>query len=452
MAYRPHLHLACIAALSAAISHPAFAQAEYEPDDVGQAIEEFVETCRPLYEELDAAVAEAGVADASYRRIPGLPFLRGSRTLASFAPPLSDLHRAGEWLMQMRFNDAFSREIEMQSLGWPAQKVAVTMSDIRLCAVWLSALELQEPERWQQLLAQVAPDAPVADNQGLQRQLESLRAPATSTDGYQVAMTPPPAPEAAEVLAQFDELPRDPLGRTGMVSDAWQALAARYAPALARASEKAPAPAVGTLGWADAGLVVEQRAPTLYYLPTFVRVNQQTLLQFNYFAWRAKDKQPPQGHAWRVTLDEAGLPLLYESIAQNGENYQWRHAQQDADERAGHAFTHEGADALTTLPRTAAQPTTVYALELYENVLKLPTDAQQIRSAFDPQGRLRGTDARQPSFQHGHIPVAALGGLAFNDPRLTTALIRLREDEGIVAMGRAPGEGASAADEGLHAR
>ncbi|MBY8967149.1 hypothetical protein KHP57_15690 [Algiphilus sp. NNCM1] len=434
MPFWPRLHLSWMAALIGAASQPAFAQSDYEPDDVGQAIEEFVATCRPLYEELDAAVAEAGVGDASYRRIPGLPFLRGSRTLASFAPPLSDLHRAGEWLMQMRFNDAFSREIEMQSLGWPAQKVAVTMSDIRLCAVWLSALELQEPERWQQLLDDVAPRSGIADTQSVRQRLEKLRVSLTDKDARRVVMAPPSSPEAAQVLAQFEKLPRDPLGRTGMVSDAWQALAAHYAPALIRTSDEAHAPTIGTLRWEDATLVIEARTPTLYYQPAFVRVADHTLLQFNYFAWRSQDEQSLEGHAWRVTLNEAGMPLLYETIDQSGQNYQWREARRDADERPAAAFTRRDEAGLTVLPRAASTTTTVYALEPYETVLKLPTDAGGIRSAFDPQGRLRNADAGQRSFQYGHIPVAALDGLPFNDPRLTAQLIDMRDGGGTLAI------------------
>lgn len=73
--------------------------------------------------------------------------------------------------------------------------------------------------------------------------------------------------------------------------------------------------------------VIATQHPVIYWYPTFTRLNQKILLQLNYGFWFPE--RPPQngfdiyagpldGLLWRVTLDEQGKPLVYDSIHQCG--------------------------------------------------------------------------------------------------------------------------------------
>lgn len=81
--------------------------------------------------------------------------------------------------------------------------------------------------------------------------------------------------------------------------------------------------AVAAPFWAGQRLAFAADRPTAYTLASFTRLGERNLLQLNYFFWFS-GRKPTQaadlyagdvdGLIWRVTLDEAGEVLLYDSI------------------------------------------------------------------------------------------------------------------------------------------
>lgn len=184
--------------------------------------------------------------------------------------------------------------------------------------------------------------------------------------------------------------------------------------------------------------------PTVYYLPTFTRVGDEMLLQFNYVMW-FRDSAPQgddgslRGRVWRVTLDSDGEALVHETIATTGEDYRWVSA--DSDVLTGDGGASEGR-----VPRIAAfarvkdgaSPVVAdsarrdadhrYELLSYDDLLFLPTEGGGTRSVFDAEGRLLKTRSGN-ALDHQQLQHIRVGGdaddPAFYDAELLRRLVNL---------------------------
>lgn len=411
-------------------------------DDPRQAMEEILPNCLPRFTDIDARIEKAGVADASYHRVPGFPYLRSDRLLASFDAELDDPATFDTWMLQLRDNDGFSRDIELRNLGMPDEERANLLTDLRLCAVWLSFLEFAEPEKIAALKAGIQlpePAAPVAKpfdpavETPAPRRLAALRATVTE--------------DAEAILARYEKLPRDELARTGMTNDGWKALAEHYAPTWLTARGHADG-RPGALVWTADGLAVDPAQPTVYFQPTFARVGDLGLVQYHYMLWFARAGGGIDGLIWRVTLDTRGRPLVYDSLDAEGQRHQWFPAQSlevkpDLDLDLGPplgvgaiavTLSSDSHDVLGVQPRQEeGYPLeSTYRLALYEDLLTLPLPAGGTRSAFDARGRLRVKGARQPTlWQLGHLRLQRSDRpLPFDHPRLLEAYFNLPQLSG----------------------
>ena len=72
--------------------------------------------CLSYLEALDGAASAHGVIDAEAARVPGYPFLRTDRFLASFPPGTLDPDTFGEWLERLQALDLDGRRIEIANL------------------------------------------------------------------------------------------------------------------------------------------------------------------------------------------------------------------------------------------------------------------------------------------------------------------------------------------------
>ena len=73
--------------------------------------------CADWVARLDAVTREAGVGDGSAHRLPGYPFLRSDRFLASFADDAADKPAAFEaWVGRLAQLDSEAREVELRNL------------------------------------------------------------------------------------------------------------------------------------------------------------------------------------------------------------------------------------------------------------------------------------------------------------------------------------------------
>src|SRR5690606_21973638 len=156
------------------------------------------------------------------------------------------------WLLQLRDNDNFSREIELRNLGLDTQERSTLLLDLRLCAVWLSFFESSAPERRRALIRAVRTTAETAAAPAASA---SATKPVREHQAQQVWQTDKDD-EAQALLARFSQLPRDALQRTGLTVDGWKALAAEFAPSWTIAStmnESAPA----ALAWDGERLIAD---------------------------------------------------------------------------------------------------------------------------------------------------------------------------------------------------
>jgi hypothetical protein len=403
------------------------------PTDPHAAIARMLPECGPRYAEIDARIARAGVADASYYRVAGFPYLRTDRLMSSFNGELDDDTALEAWLLQLRDNDQFSRDIELRNLGMDPRERTTLLLDLRLCAVWLSFLQSTDPEQRKKMIA--AARVPAAPAVAEARLREAGPLPAAVTRRWH---TPVDAAEVQRLLARYEKLPQDPLRRKGMTSDGWQALAAHFAP-----TWWIEGAAPGTLHWQRDRLAIDAGRPAVYYLPGFARAGEQLLVQFTYFLWFAlAHGEAIDGLIWRVTLDPQGRPLVYDSLRADGGDHRFHLAQallhDDRDASAPPASAIAGvgpvqvrlragsAAAIEVAPQSAeteAGAKHSYTLVPYEVLLTLPRADGTSLSAFDANGLLR--QAGNPIHQWGrHATLASLEA-AFDDPHLIESRFRL---------------------------
>ncbi|MDG4598141.1 MAG: hypothetical protein P9F75_21030 [Candidatus Contendobacter sp.] len=305
--------------------------------------------CLEGYAALDAAVAEHGTTPSAFTRVAGFPYLRVDRFLADFRAQPLDPVKTAAWLTRLNALDQEARGVEWMSLPEsvkvelnrrhaPAETVPVTLAS---CAVALQSADGRDPGR----LALIRARARVADeydtlNQvlglypltivpvdfGVHRYQEEVRARFTRplADGSaQGASRRYGLPAAPPVATEVATIPRDALGIPEPNPVQLQALFAAHAPVW-EVDVVTDADRPGAPYWrADGVPTVDPAQPTVYHYVSHARWRGEPLLQLNYLIWFAARPRtgafdllggPLDGVLWRVTLDRAGRPLLYDSI------------------------------------------------------------------------------------------------------------------------------------------
>ena len=306
--------------------------------------------CEMLFAAQDHAIAAAGTGRSHPHRIAGFPYLRITRLLASYRDAAQDPQRAEAWLARLADADAQARASELALLppagrerleaGWPTDLSAATAA----CRARLLARDRRSPAR----LALLAERAVVADEYstaarafglypltaiglraGVLRWHEAVRArwrlPRAALAGGLPLERYVPAVSAESGVAlgaAGGAMPRDALGLPAPSADRLAALLDRHAPvwvvATAGAADRPGAPR-----HTRDGPAVMTGVPTVYRYASLTRFRGLPRLQLNYLAWfGARPAEGPldplagalDGVIWRVTLDEDGAPLAYDSV------------------------------------------------------------------------------------------------------------------------------------------
>ena len=441
--------------LAAASAH---AQA---PDDAeGTArLQTFLAQCRDKYNKNDARIDASGRRDAGYYRVPGFPYLRSDRLMVSFESLIGDREAFEDWTLQLRDNDAWSREVEFTNMGLRRDERAQLLVDLRLCAVWLTNTELADEATLKRLVQAMRvpgePPLPQAERARAAWRAhvqEEFSAPLAAPEHAVLWQARPPA-DPREVPMGFSGALHDHLGRAGLLVGEWPVLAARYAPQFlidAHGDYDTP----GTAAWRRKAPGVDAAKPAVYYLPAYARVGQRVLVQLNYFAWfsgRGAGDAHMDGLIWRVTLDEDGQPMMYDTIHASGYDQLWfpRRRAAARTDAADPALAPQAAipeselvvrlrsgthDVLRLLPpgQSASAQTRAYELRPYEDLLTLDLPGGKTRSLFDPKGNVPGSAGLR---QWGRHPVTPLAQHYFDDPGLMGELFDI---------GGAPAAGAPA--------
>ncbi len=409
--------------------------------------------CRSWLRSVDRTVAEAGVADASGYRVPGFPYLRVNRFLASFRDEASA--SAGvfdDWARAARRLDREAREVELRNL--PSEKLeslgaaplAVAAARTEACAAELMRSELSAPqarasalsgsavpddyESWNRVLG-LYPVLRIPFSAGVEHWHDDAIAAFTSyasgersdatTLRYAPAAHEPMTPqEVAQLLSSRStgalsqlELSRAELDR----------LFGTFAPVL-EVETGSDDDQVGFVRLnAEGRAVVITAAAVIYRRLAYTRMNGEVLPQLVYTAWfPARPRSSAldvlagrlDGLVFRVTLGRDGLPLVYDSIHPCGCYHMFfptaklrpRPAPDPRDEWAFVPATlpqaqprervvlhvQAGTHYLTGVTIADTAGTRHYTLDDEDSLRSLPVPGGGRRSIYSPDGLVAGSE------------------------------------------------------------
>ena len=308
--------------------------------------------CAAWFVRLDDAIDRTGVRDAEAYRIPGYPYLRANRFLASFRQQVEgDPAAFSVWQWHLRRLDARARTYELGNLpsqslialGVADRPAAVGLTD--RCATLLATLDLGTPEGREALVRRAQVPDDYADwkravglyplvrwpffefAKGWEHEATGmfrLAALRSSEDSGIVRYQPRDeglsAPQIAEL---FSRTQRDALGIPLLSPHDRTALIATLAPVF-EIETNGDYDRIGPLQWgATESPQVDISRPTVYQRLAFTRYGQNTLVQLVYSIWFPERPKTSwldpvagtlDGLTFRVTLDPSGRPLVYDSI------------------------------------------------------------------------------------------------------------------------------------------
>jgi hypothetical protein len=345
----PFLEAAIIVLLTgcAAIEPPMRADVETPAAIVGSDAND----CSGWFARLDAAIDKAAVRDAEAYRVPGFPYLRVNRFLASFRQRAQKEPAIfAAWEKHLRALDARSRGYELRNLPQPlltklgALSVQDALERTDRCTVSLAALNSTASQR--QILVDRAqvPDDYIdwQRNVGLypavskaffefakgwqnesaamfQRTAAGTLQPQNLTR-YQPAENSAPAQKVFSIVANAKT---DALGVPQFSERDREILFTAFAPVY-EIETTGDYDRIGPLRWGSTETPeVDISHPTVYRRIAFTRFGGRTLTQLVYMIWFperiANSSLDPtsgklDGIIFRVTLDQSGRPLIYDSI------------------------------------------------------------------------------------------------------------------------------------------
>jgi len=433
--------------------------------------------CRADYLGLDQRVDAADARNGGAHAIAGFPYLRSDRFLASFADEAPDGPAFDAWVERMRRLDLQSRESELRNLGW--SEPGEELSHLDRCGADWAARDLKDPARrtalreraavpddyswWRRALG-LYPFAVPFLNLGINGFNDEVRADYAGpleSDRPLVLWRP-----ASAGVPAGAPLRRDPLGIPDLPASQWQRLAAAHAPhwlvETAGDYDRLGAPILR-----KGEPALDLARPLTYFLPAYTRFGGKVLVQLVYVAWFPERPKSAgfsyggtlDGVVWRVTLDEAGRPLLYDTIHACG-CYHYFFLAQPLKRREQGGFWQEPVlfpqeapaqpfairlqsathHVRRLVPLSEVSPTEVatYAQADYDELLSLP-DEGGTRSLFCEDGIACGTERFERFWlwpagiksagamrQWGRHATSFVGRSHFDDPSMMDRLFESR--------------------------
>jgi hypothetical protein len=447
--------------------------------------------CARWFVTLDEAVERAGVRDASAYRVPEFPYLRADRFLAAFRDEVKEDPAAfAEWMDRLEALDATARGYELQnlpadwlaSIGVADRRAAIARSEA--CADQLRRADLAAPGRRDALAkATEVPDDYIDRNRVLgiyplatlplsigvnrwqEETVEMFRRSAASGVStstvlrYEPARDPPRARTAKDVPAQAGP---SRLGIPQLSGGDREKLFWNFAPIFEIATANDD-DRFGRLLWgAGPAPEVDIARPTVYRRLAYTRYHGRVLVQLVYTIWfPERPREGPfdltsgtlDGLVFRVTFDQYGEPLVYDTIHPCGCYHMFfptarvavRPSPQPGIEWAFVPATLPAVDParrlvlqiagrshyLVGLRFDTGGPGAVYHFAEEDELRALPTRDGGTRSAFGPDGIVPGTERAERFLfwptgveatgamrQWGRHATAFLGRRHFDDPDL----------------------------------
>jgi hypothetical protein len=311
-----------------------------------------VQQCAAWFAKLDGAVDQAGMRDAEAYAVPGFPYLRVNRFLASFrSQAQTDPALFAVWEGRLRDLDARSRGYELSNLPEPSllqlgvKDRAEAASVTERCASTLMRQDANTASRQAFLLQQAQVPDDYADwkravglyplvripfyqfAKGWQSEAETLfqQAAAGTAEQHNMLRYRPGTSSAdnAKVARIFASTKSDALGVPQFSPRDADALLAAFAPVYEiDTTDTFDQP--GALRWGKSETPdVDIDRPTVYSRIAFTRYGNRTLAQMVYLVWFSERPEAGwtdwvagklDGLIFRVTVDASGRPLVYDTI------------------------------------------------------------------------------------------------------------------------------------------
>jgi hypothetical protein len=407
--------------------------------------------CARLIEQADVAIARARVSDAMSSRIAGFPYLRVNRFLASYRLEPMDEARYSDWGDRMASLATEAYTAELANL--PATQRAALLAlageaplpeALAGCVARLREADLSDPSRQQALRRAARVPDDYADwkrvlglyyltripfSAGVNRNQQHMQAlfdrPLDAFQVNRIRYQPVAAALSQDQLIRVLRRARrgaleipDPQGED------LKALFETFAPVV-EIDQISSDDAIGALIRFGRFTTVDVDQPQIYTQLSHTRVQGRVLLQLNYVAWfSARPKRGVldtlgghlDGLTWRVTLDEDGRPLLFDSMHNCGCYHLfvltprvrprpsaavWDDpllvAQTLGDAWAGERLTLRAEAGSHYLYRVlqndrGAAAVRNYELRPYLDLRSLPGADGTIGAVFDEQGLIRGSE------------------------------------------------------------
>jgi hypothetical protein len=408
--------------------------------------------CLSWYRKLDTVLAEHELIDPSVAKIPGFPFLRTDRFLASFRhQPLSDAAYA-DWLERMRQLDESLRLSEAANLPQTAAKAVLAEAPLpgaleqvlRQCGSRLVKAALQRTETqpiirrharvpdtyrsWQRIAgAYWLMQYPV--RMALDRQHKKLAASFKQpleelpVQGRLIRYAPMPGGflTAAEMAAMLRTAYQNPLGIPALADEKLERLFNQFAPVW-EIDTRNDTDKIGKIYLTGQGEPrIDVRHPVVYRKQAYIRRQGRILLQLIYQIWLpAREKTgwtdlyggDLDSLIWRVTLGPEGVPIAYDSIHACGCYYLLfpgpDHLSVAPKDGAEKILSPKRIDAVlpgqrlllrletrthylqqtAVIPETVHTPAAFYETRPYESLLSLPLPDGSRRSLFGRDGTI----------------------------------------------------------------
>lgn len=306
-----------------------------------------VQQCAAWYRGLDERIDRAGVRDAGEYRLPGFPYLRTDRFVASFRTAAAASPEKFEaWVVRMRDLDQAARGWEIRNLAEgavPRDERTLLTEKARTCAQVLMAHDFASPERGRLLAerAQVPDDyitwqraiglyaiTKVPFSYGIEswhkEATEAFRKSAAGELTFAAAKRfVPPARFGNPSRDILKKAGRDALGVPQLNPAQVDELFAAHAPVI-EVEQTGDHDRIGALSWEKGPApAVDPLRPVVYRALAYTRSGEDTLLQLVYVAWFTERPRTGafdtmggrlDGIVWRVTLDPRGTPMVFDTI------------------------------------------------------------------------------------------------------------------------------------------
>ena len=444
-------------------------------------------SCADFFASLDRQTATVDGFDSGYTRVKQYPYLRTDRFIASFQDNFEDSQAFTAWVDHMQALDQSARQFEIANLSDTdvAAMVSVDGRDALYRRVVHCGNLLKEADFWnagkkERMRMDVSahdeyiplrrvlglyPITSLFVSQGVKRWHAEARERFSfepPTDWQPIRYVPAAKPDLRVAHRIIQEVKRDALGIPAYATEDRLTLFQVYAP-IWEIQTQSDEDRIGSPVWTENNrIIIDTARPRTYTHLSFTRFEKSILTQLNYIIWFPS--RPNEGVVdiyaglidgvnYRVTLDENGDPILYETIHNCGCYYKaYPTSRLQVRETVDYAepplilkapemgLTSESMVVgmehrthyvryLFTVSRDFQSGAVAYTLEDYDELKRLPHTNGRRKSMFNKYGLVPGSERLERFIlwptgvlspgamrQWGRHAVAFVGERHFDDP------------------------------------